>query len=174
MSDSESHSDGGGAPPIAGAKPRAADRTPADPAFAARVRASFARQPFMATLGARLARVAPGEVDIELTFRDELTQQHGYLHAGVVAALADTACGYAAFTLMPADAAVLSVEFKLNLLTPARAERLIARGRVLRAGRTITVCVGDVVAAAAGGEESLVASMLATIIAVRGRPDLSG
>lgn len=152
----------------------AARPTPADPAFAARVRASFARQPFMATLGGLLTRVDPGEVDIELPFRDDLTQQHGYLHAGVVAALADTACGYAAFTLMPADAAVLSVEFKLNLLAPARGERLIARGRVLRAGRTITACAGDVVALAAGGEESLVASMLATIMAVRGRPGLAG
>lgn len=152
----------------------AAGRAPADPAFAARVRASFARQPFMATLGACLTRVDPGEVEIELPFRDDLTQQHGFLHAGVVAALADTACGYAAFTLMPADAAVLSVEFKLNLLAPARGDRLIGRGRVLRAGRTITVCAGDVAALEAGGEEKLVASMLATIMAVRGRPELSG
>ena len=152
----------------------AARPAPADPAFAARVRASFARQPFMATLGGLLTRVDPGEVEIELPFREELTQQHGYLHAGVVAALADTACGYAAFTLMPADAAVLSVEFKLNLLAPARGERLIARGRVLRAGRTITACAADVAAIAAGGEESLVASMLATIMAVHGRPGLAG
>lgn len=165
---------GGDSPPPAGAHSGAAGRAPADPAFAARVRASFARQPFMATLGACLTRVDPGEVEIELPFRDDLTQQHGFLHAGVVAALADTACGYAAFTLMPADAAVLSVEFKVSLLAPARGDRLIGRGRVIRAGRTITACAADVVATAAAGEELLVASMLATIIAVRGRPDLSG
>ena len=141
----------------------AAHCTPADPAFAARVRASFARQPFMATLGGLLTRVDPGEVEIELPFRDDLTQQHGYLHAGVVAALADTACGYAAFSLMPADAAVLSVEFKLNLLAPARGERFAARARVVRAGRTLTVTAADVFAID-GGTETIVATMLGTMI----------
>jgi uncharacterized protein (TIGR00369 family) len=157
-----------------GRRPRGSAPIPADPAFASRVRDSFARQRFMATLGARLLRVEPGEVDIELPFREDLTQQHGYLHAGVVTAIADTACGYAAFTLMPADAAVLSVEFKLNLLAPALGDRLLARGRVLRAGRTLTVCAADVIALAAVDEETLVASMLATIMALRGRPALAG
>ena len=93
--------------------------TAQDPAFESRVRASFARQTFMATIGARLARVAPGEVDIELDVRDDLVQQHGFLHAGVLASAADSACGYAALSLMPPGAAVLSVEFKVNLLAPA-------------------------------------------------------
>jgi uncharacterized protein (TIGR00369 family) len=148
--------------------------SPADPDFAARVRDSFARQRFMATIGSRLLRVGPGEVEIELPCREDLTQQHGYLHAGAVAAIADTACGYAAFTLMPAGAAVLSVEFKLNLLAPAVGDRLLARGRVLRPGRTLTVCAADVVAVAAGGQETLVATMLATIMTLRDRPGLAG
>ncbi|HTQ79826.1 MAG TPA: PaaI family thioesterase [Thermoanaerobaculia bacterium] len=137
--------------------------TPQDPAFAARVRESFARQSFMATLGVELTRVAPGEVDITLPFRADLTQQNGFLHAGVVTAIVDSACGYAAFTLMPAGVGVLSVEFKVNLLAPAVGERMIARGRVLRAGRTLTVCSGEV-AAVSGGEEKPVAAMLATLM----------
>jgi uncharacterized protein (TIGR00369 family) len=148
--------------------------TPADADFATRVRESFARQRFMTTLGARLVRIAPGEVDIELPFREDLTQQHSYLHAGAVAAIADTACGYAAFSLMPADAAVLSVEFKLNLLAPAAGERLLARARVLRAGRSLTVCTAEVVTFTSADEETLVASMLATMMALRGRPTLHG
>ncbi|HVT56845.1 MAG TPA: PaaI family thioesterase [Thermoanaerobaculia bacterium] len=146
---------------------------PQDPDFAERVRASFARQPFMATLGARLARVASGEVDIELPFRGELTQQHGFMHAGVVTAIADTACGYAAYTLMPADAGVLSVEFKINLVAPAAGDTMIARGRVTRPGRTLTVCAGEVWAAT-GGEETLVAALLGTMMAVRGRLGIAG
>jgi uncharacterized protein (TIGR00369 family) len=105
---------------------------PQDPDFEARVRRSFALQRVMETIGARLARVAPGEVDVELPFRDDLTQQNGFLHAGIVSTVLDSACGYAAFTLMPADAGVLSIEFKVNLLAPARGERVIARGRVVR------------------------------------------
>jgi uncharacterized protein (TIGR00369 family) len=137
-----------------------------DPAFERRVRESFARQAVMATIGARLERVAAGEVDVALPFRADLTQQDGFLHAGVVTTIVDSACGYAAFTLMPAGARVLSVEFKLNLLSPACGARFIARARVLRAGRTLTVCRGDVVAVE-GGDERLVATMLATLIAVR-------
>lgn len=145
--------------------------TPHDPEFARRVRASFARQAVMKTIGATLAHVAPGEVDIELPFRQDLTQQHGFLHAGVVTTIADSACGYAAFTLMPADAAVLTVEYKVNLPAPARGERVVARGRVLRPGQTLTVCRADVAAVGDGGER-LVATMLATLMAVRGRPDV--
>ena len=141
---------------------------PQDPAFEARVRASFERQRFMATIGARLARVAAGEVDIELAVRDELTQQHGFLHAGVLAAAADSACGYAALSLMPAGAAVLSVEFKINLLAPAAGDRIVARGRVIRAGKTVTVCWGDV-SAYTGDTERLVATMVGTMMTVRDR-----
>src|SRR5688500_18222341 len=117
--------------------------TPKDPDFEQRVRASFHRQATMATLGATLVRVAPGEVVIELPFRPELTQQHGFLHAGILTSLMDTACGYAALTLMERGAAVLSVEFKVNLLAPARGSWFRASGRVVRAGRTVTVVSGE-------------------------------
>ncbi len=120
----------------------------------------------METLGARLTLVAPGAVDIELAVRDDLVQQHGFLHAGVLASAADSACGYAALSLMPAGAAVLSIEFKINLLAPAGGERVVARGRVLRAGKTISVCQGDVTAYGPGGDK-LVASMVATMMTVR-------
>src|SRR5262252_7676705 len=119
---------------------------PRDGAFEERVRTSFVHQAFMATLGARLGHVGPGEVDIELPVRDALAQQHGYVHAGALASVLDSAAGYAAFTLMPANAAVLSIEFKINMLEPARGRSIVARGRVLRAGRTITVCRADALA----------------------------
>jgi uncharacterized protein (TIGR00369 family) len=141
---------------------------PLDPAFEERVRRSYARQRMLETLGAVLERVAPGEVDIRLPFRADLTQQHGSLHAGAMTTVVDSACGYAALTLMAPDAAVLSVEFKVNLLAPGRGEAVIARGRVLKPGRTLTVVRGDVFAVD-GGEERLVATMLATMMAVRGR-----
>jgi uncharacterized protein (TIGR00369 family) len=137
-----------------------------DVSVAARIRASFAKQRFMATVGAVLERVAPGEVDIVLPFRDDLSQQHGFLHAGVLATIADSACGYAALTRMPANAAVMSVEFKLNLLAPAAGVRMIAKGRVIRSGRTLSVCTGDVLAQAADGSLKTVATMLGTMMAV--------
>ena len=115
---------------------------PLDPEFEVRVRSSFARQAVMSTIGARLMRVGPGEVDIELPFRHELTQQHGFLHAGVVATIVDSACGYAALTLMPPGAAVLTAEYKVNLVAPAAGEAVVARGRVLKGGRTLTVARG--------------------------------
>jgi len=120
----------------------------------------------METIGATLSRVEAGEVEIGLPYRADLTQQDGYLHAGIVTTIVDSACGYAAFTLMPADAAVLSVEFKLNLLSPARGERFVARARVLKPGRTLTVCAGDVFAVT-GADEKLIATMLATMMALR-------
>ena len=123
------------------------------------VRQSFGRQAFMETLGARLARVAPGEVDVELPFRTDLLQQSGTLHAGVIAAIADTASGFAAFSLMPEGSNVLSVEFKINLLAPAKAEHFSARARVIRAGRTLTATACDVFAG-----ETLIATMSATMI----------
>ncbi|HVP68679.1 MAG TPA: PaaI family thioesterase [Anaeromyxobacteraceae bacterium] len=147
------------------------DFDPPDPAFAARVRASFARQAVMATIGAAIEDVRPGGVDIRLPFRPELTQQHGFLHAGVVTAILDNACGYAALTLMPAGAGVLSVEFKVNLLAPGEGEAVVARGRVPRAGRNIVVCAGDAFARG-GGAERPVATMLATMMVVRDRPDV--
>jgi uncharacterized protein (TIGR00369 family) len=119
----------------------------------ARVRRSFARQEYMATLGAELVHVAEGEVDIALPFSERLTQQDGYLHAGVVAGALDSACGYAALTTMAAEAEVLTVEFKINLLAPAAGERLVARGRVLRSGRTLTICRGDAVTIGDGREK---------------------
>lgn len=122
----------------------------------------------MTLLGASLVRVAAGEADIELPFSAELTQQHGFVHAGAITAVLDTACGYAASTLMDADAAVLSVEFKVNLLEPAAGDRFIARGRVVRAGRTITVCRAEAVAQS-GDAEALVAIMTATIMSVERR-----
>jgi uncharacterized protein (TIGR00369 family) len=131
-----------------------------------RVRHSFARQGYMATLGAELVHIAAGEVDIALPFSDRLTQQDGFLHAGVVAGVTDSACGYAALTTMPAEAEVLTVEFKINLLAPAAGERLVARGRVIRSGRTLTVCRGDAVAISRGREKH-VATLTTTMIAIR-------
>lgn len=141
---------------------------PKDPAFAARVRASFERQAVMQTLGVTLDRVAAGEVDLGFPYRADLTQQHGFMHAGVLATVLDSACGYAAFSLMPADAAVLSIEFKIHLLEPAAGERFVARGRVIRAGRTVSVCAADGFAIA-GGAETLVATMTGTMMCVLGR-----
>lgn len=141
---------------------------PRDAGYEPRVRDSFARQAFMAMLGARLARVAPGEVDIELPVRDALLQQHGSVHAGAVTSILDSAAGYAAFTLMPAGAGVVSVEFKVNLLEPARGERIVARGRVLRPGRTLFVCVSEAWAIADGGE-TLVAAFQGTMMCLVGR-----
>lgn len=143
-----------------------ADFEPRDPDYERRVRESFARQRAMETFGARLLRVAPGEVEVGLAFDEAFTQQHGYLHAGLVAAAVDTACGYAALTLTESGAEVLSVEFKLNLLSPAAGRGFVARARVVRAGRNITVCTGDLYALEGTGAENLVATMLATMMKV--------
>ncbi|MDP2771169.1 MAG: PaaI family thioesterase [Giesbergeria sp.] len=146
---------------------------PRDPRYAERVRQSFASQGIMETLGATLGRLEPGAVDIHLDWAQGLTQQHGFLHAGVVSTALDSACGYAAFTLMPAQAAVLTIEFKINLLAPARGERFRMEGRVLKPGRTISVCEGRAFAQQ-GGQETLVATMGCTLMAVTGRPDVQG
>lgn len=145
---------------------------PRDPDFERRVRESFARQRVMETMGATLLRVAPGEVEIALPFREELTQQHGFLHAGIVTTIVDSACGYAALSLMPPGAGVLTIEFKLNLLAPAAGARIIARGRVTKPGRTINVCAGDVFAEQ-DGREKLVATMLATVMTIHNRPGVT-
>lgn len=133
-----------------------------------RVRESFARQTYMATLGAELARVSAGEVTIVLPVREALSQQHGSVHAGAVASVLDSAAGYAALTLMPAGAAVLSVEFKVNLLAPAVGERIEARARVVRSGRTLSVCTADAVAIDAAGAERLVATLQGTMMCLLG------
>jgi len=114
--------------------------TPSDPSFEERTRASFARQGIMEYLGARLDKVEPGRVEISLPFRAQLSQQHGFFHAGVISTIADSAGGYAGFTLFPADSGVLTVEFKLHLLAAADGELARAVGEVIRAGRTLTVC----------------------------------
>lgn len=145
---------------------------PQDPDYQARVHASFARQKIMQTMGAKLTSIFPGAVEIELLFNENLTQQHGFVHAGAVGTIGDTACGYAALSLAPADMAVLTVEYKINLVAPAVGSKLIARGRVVRPGRTITVCSGDVFALTEDANEKLVASMLATIMLLPGRDDL--
>jgi uncharacterized protein (TIGR00369 family) len=136
---------------------------PPDPAFESRVRSSFNLQRLMKTINAKLVKVSPGEVHIEIPFQQELTQQNGFIHAGIITSIVDSACGYAAFSLMASTAGVLTVEYKVNLLAPAIGERFLAIGRVRKSGRTLTVCEGDVFAHA-GGEETLVATMLATMI----------
>jgi len=138
----------------------------AHPDFAARVQASFDRQAFMTTLGARLLSTEPGQVVIEWPFGNHLTQQHGFLHAGVVVAVADSACGYAALSLMPRGVAVLSVEFKVNLMKPAAGERFRAVGKVIRAGRTLSVCGAEVQAHAAG-TDTTIAILQGTMMTVR-------
>ena len=146
---------------------------PRDPEFAPRVRASFSRQQVMTTLQARLLAVEAGRVDIELPYDERFTQQHGFLHAGIVATLGDSACGYAAFSLMPPDSAVLTVEYKINLMAPARGETFIARAQVLRPGRTITVSRGDVYAVEFG-QETLIATLQASVMTLQNRPGLTG
>jgi uncharacterized protein (TIGR00369 family) len=136
--------------------------------FAEKVRNSFARQGFMKTLGAILTNVEPGAVEIRLPYQSALTQQHQFLHAGVVAAVLDTACGYAAFTLMPPEAEVLTVEYKINLLAPAQGDELLARAQVLKPGRTISVCNGEAIMRQ-GDDERLVAQMTGTMISITGR-----
>jgi uncharacterized protein (TIGR00369 family) len=142
-----------------------------DPDFAARVRASFARQGAMHTIGATLAEIAAGRVVIALPWRQELTQQHGFLHAGIVATALDSACGYAASTLMPADAGVLTIEYKINLLAPARGETFRMEGLVVKPGRTISVTEGRAYALHEG-REKLIATMGATLMTITGRDDV--
>jgi uncharacterized protein (TIGR00369 family) len=136
-----------------------------DPDFEASVRRSFDSLTLMRTVGARLQSVRAGEVEIDLPFRSDLTQHHGYMAAAVLTAIVDVACGYAAMTLMPAGASVLTIEYKVNFLSPAQGDRMVARGKVVRPGRTVTVCSGDVVAIG-GGEEKIVATMLTTMVTV--------
>jgi uncharacterized protein (TIGR00369 family) len=141
---------------------------PQDPDFAERIRASFAKQGAMHTIGAALGEIAPGRVVITLPWRQELTQQHGFLHAGIVATALDSACGYAGSTLMPADAGVLTIEYKINLLAPARGDSFRMEGVVLKPGRTISVTEGRAYALHEG-REKLIATMGATLMTITGR-----
>lgn len=143
---------------------------PRDPDYAARVRASFERQGFMRSLGAELTRVEPGFCEIRLPYREDLSQQHGYFHAGTLGSIADSAGGYAAYTLMGANDSVLTVEYKLNLVAPGRGDLAIARAQVVRPGRTLTVCQVDVFAVT-DGAETLCAVMQQTLIRMEGRAD---
>lgn len=145
-----------------------------DPNYDERVRASFARQVVMGTIGAELTSVTPGIVEIEMPYSPALTQQHGFLHAGIISTALDSACGYAAFSLMPPDAAVLTIEFKLNMLSPGRGERFLFRGSVTKPGRTIIVADGQAYAYAADGEARLIATMTATMMTITGRDGLVG
>ncbi|GIX29402.1 MAG: thioesterase [Burkholderiales bacterium] len=154
-------------------KREAAGFTAPDPRYAERVRASFARQGIMGHLGAALTEVRPGYCEIRLPFRPELAQQHGYFHGGVIGTLGDSAGGYAAFTLMPADAGVLTVEYKMNLLAPGDGELLIARGRVIKAGRSLVVSQADV-AVVKDGTERLCAILLQTLMTIQGKPEVQG
>ncbi len=141
-----------------------------DPSFEQRVRDSFARQAAMALIGASMTRVAPGRCEIELPVREDLTQQHKFVHGGVVGMIADSAGGYAAFTLMPADASVLTVEYKINMLAPAKGERLVARGEVVKPGRTLSIVRADVYAIE-GARETLVAATQQTLMVMHGKSD---
>jgi uncharacterized protein (TIGR00369 family) len=142
--------------------------------FEERVRASFARQNAMTTLAAELTSVTPGIVEIEMPFSEALTQQHGFLHAGIISAALDSACGYAAFSLMPENAAVLTIEFKVNLLAPGKGERFLFRGSVTKPGRTIIVADGQAYAFTADGEAKLIATMTGTMMTVTGRQGIEG
>ncbi len=144
---------------------------PKDPDFEERVTRSFNRQKFMGLIAAKLARVEPGFCEIHLPFREDLTQHHGYFHAGVIGTIADNAGGFAALTLMPPGASVLTVEYKLNLLAPGDGDLLVARGQVIRPGRTLTVCMTEVFAQKSG-EKKLCATSLMTLIAALGRDEL--
>ncbi|WP_416899365.1 MAG: PaaI family thioesterase [Minwuia sp.] len=143
---------------------------PRDPGYAEKVRESLHRQGFAKLLGYDTGRIEPGFVEIVCPMDPKLAQQHGFAHGGVIATLADAAAAYAAFSLMPEDSAPLTVEMKINLMAPGKGETLIARGTVLKPGRTLTVCEAKV-AAVTGGEETLIATALVTMICLDGRPD---
>ena len=140
---------------------------PRNPSFAEEITQSFKKQTIMGLIGAELTRVEPGLVEITLPYRPDLTQQHGYLHAGIVTTIADSACGYAAYSLMPAESEVLSVEFKVNLLRPAQGETFLAVAEVVKAGKTLTVVRADVFGVDQEGQHALIATMLGTMICIR-------
>lgn len=138
-----------------------------NPYFAEEIKASFAKQTIMGLIGAELSRVEPGVIEITLPYRSDLAQQHGYLHAGIVTTIADSACGYAAYSLMPPKSEVLSVEFKVNLLRPAKGEVFVALAEVIKSGRTLTVVRADVFGLDQNGGRELVATMLGTMMCLQ-------
>lgn len=144
--------------------------TPHNPDFEARVRTSFANQAAMSLIGARLTTVEPGRCVVELPVRDDLTQQHGFVHGGVLGMIADSAGGYAGFTLMPASASVLTVEYKINMLAPAAGELLVATGEVLKTGRSLSIVRADVIAVQ-GDRRTHVAAMQQTLMVMHGVAD---
>ncbi|MBN8958423.1 MAG: PaaI family thioesterase [Rhizobiales bacterium] len=137
-----------------------------------RIRSSFAKQGLMRTLGATLGKVSPGSVEIAIRPTPAISQQHGFVHAGALSAIADTAAGYAALSLMPAGKGVLTTEFKINLVAPAVGERILARGKVVKAGRTLTLAQTEVFAES-GGQEKLVALLTATLMTIEGRDGIN-
>ncbi len=146
------------------------ESNPRDPLWEERVRSSFARQAFMQHLGVEIGHLAPGEVDLVLPFRAELTQQHGYFHAGTTATISDSAAGYAALSLYPRGSGVLTTEFKINLLNPGEGEVMVARGRVIKAGRTLSVCRADAYGRLHGVEKH-VATAIVSLICLEGLDD---
>ena len=138
-----------------------------NPSFSEEIKASFAKQTIMGLIGAQLSRVEPGVVEITLPYRADLAQQHGYLHAGIVTTIADSACGYAAYSLMPPQSEVLSVEFKVNLLRPAKGEMFLATAEVVKSGKTLTVVRADVFRLDRSGRRELVATMLGTMMCLQ-------
>ena len=145
-----------------------------DTEYETRVRSSFARQKAMETIGAQLTVVTPGTIEIEMPYSTALTQQHGFIHAGIISTALDSACGYAAYSLMPPEAAVLTIEFKLNMLAPGKGERFLFRGNVTKPGRTIIVADGQAYAFSTDGEAKLIATMTATMMTITGRDGLAG
>ena len=147
--------------------------SPQGPDFDGRVRASFARQQVMATLGVEISKLSPGEIELTMPYAAAYTQQHGFVHAGIVATALDSACGYAAFSLMPATAGVLTVEFKTSLLAPARGQRFLFQAQVVKPGKTLTFCEARALAQDGDAEPRLVASMSATLMAIYDRPGIT-
>jgi len=137
-----------------------------NPTFVEEIEQSFAQQTIMALIGGALTRVEPGIVEITLPYRTDLTQQHGYVHAGVITTIADSACGYAAYTLMPPNSDVLAVEFKVNLMRPAKGETFVARAEVIKSGKTLSVVRADV-HALTGEQRELVAIMQGTMMCLQ-------
>ena len=144
-----------------------------NPTFVEEIKQSFAKQTVMSLIGGELTRVEPGIVEITLAYRSDLTQQHGYVHAGIITTIADSACGYAAYTLMPPNSDVLAVEFKVNLMRPAKGETFVARAEVIKSGRTLTVVRADVNALTGPAQRELVAIMQGTMMCLQRPPAVS-
>jgi uncharacterized protein (TIGR00369 family) len=147
--------------------------SPQDPDFDRRVRASFARQLVMATLGIEISQLSPGAIELTMPYAAAYTQQHGFVHAGIVATALDSACGYSAFSLMPANAGVLTVEFKTNLLAPARGQRFLFQAQVVKPGKSLTFCEARALAEDGNADPRLVATMTATLMAIYDRPEIT-